>query len=466
MCRPASPSDARRHSTIPSPTAMKNTAIVILSLALTATLASHHRSASSAGAGHTIPVTTPVASSAKAPSPSPRVETPRPEKGAALLTSTPMIEAETLAPLPTPVATTAAATPTSATPSLADTIAKVMPSVVSIVTNERSASPHPAAWNGRGSGRRFYDPDEEEENEYDEDSRGGLGQGLGSGVIFTADGYILTNYHVVREASTIEVVTHNPEKSHRARLVGGDAESDVAVLKIDATGLPAATMGASQALRVGDTVLAIGNPFGLTQTVTSGIVSALGRSNLHITSFEDFIQTDASINPGNSGGALMDTAGHVVGINTAIFSRTGGNVGIGFAIPINMATAFARQIMDEGRVRRGFLGVSVEDGGDAGAQVREVTVGSPAATAGIQEGDTILKINGQPVQSGASLRNSIAQVTPGSSVTLHIRRDGQEKDVTATIQERPASSPRDNRRGTERDEEPRTERRKNYPSWR
>ena len=454
---------------------MKNTAIVILSLSLAATLAIQHRTPSPTGTLNVTLPASPAAGSASVSTPTPGKDdtapssaAQHPAQGAAVLTPTPLIEPETLAPLPSPAVVTPAAThaPASATPSLADTLEKVMPSVVSIVTNERTASPHPAAWNGRNQGRRFYDPDEQDERDYDDDSPGGQGQGLGSGVIFTADGYILTNYHVVREASTIEVVTHNPEKRHRARLVGGDAESDVAVVKIDAANLPAATFGAGQPLRVGDTVLAIGNPFGLTQTVTSGIVSALGRSNLHITSFEDFIQTDAAINPGNSGGALVDTAGRVVGINTAIFSRTGGNVGIGFAIPINMATTFARQIMDGGRVRRGFLGVSIEDVADAGAQIREITAGSPAAAAGLQEGDTILKINGQPVQSGATLRNHIAQITPGASVTLRIRRDGQEQEITATIQERPASSPRENRRGTEREEAPGLERRKNYPSWR
>ena len=265
---------------------------------------------------------------------------------------------------------------------------------------------------------------------------------LGSGVIVNPDGYILTNNHVVSGASDIEVYTQD-KKKFRAKLVGTDPRTDVAVLKIDATRLPALTIGDSSKLRVGDVVFAIGDPFSVGETATMGIVSATGRAlGGAIEHYEDFIQTDAAINPGNSGGALLDLHGDLVGINTAIISGGGGNQGVGFAIPVNMARNVMEQIVDHGKVVRGHLGVAIQpvdadlakafglsQGG--GALIADVSPGSPAAKAGLQRGDIILELNGQPVNAPDDLSVHISESAPGSTVHLRFSRNGQthEADV-------------------------------------
>jgi len=272
-------------------------------------------------------------------------------------------------------------------------------------------------------------------------------QSLGSGVVVDAKrGYILTNHHVVDDADQIEV-TLTDGRTLQADLVGSDAETDVAVIKVPAENLTEAPMADSDALRVGDFVVAIGNPFGLGQTVTSGIVSALGRSGLGIEGYEDFIQTDASINPGNSGGALVDLSGHLVGINTAIVSPQGGNVGIGFAIPVNMAKDVMTQLVEYGEVRRGQLGIVIQDVTPAmahaldltvteGAIVPQVNAGSPAEKAGIHPGDVIVGVNDKPVKGSADLRNRVGLLRAGDKVRLELIRDGKRRTVTATIGER------------------------------
>src|SRR5690349_21442234 len=269
---------------------------------------------------------------------------------------------------------------------------------------------------------------------------------LGSGVIVNPDGYILTNNHVVANASDVEVVTRD-RKNYKAKIVGRDAATDIAVLKIEATDLPIITIGDSSKLQVGDVVFAIGDPFGIGETATMGIVSAKGRTlGGAIERYEDFIQTDAAINPGNSGGALIDLHGDLIGVNTAILSGGGGNQGVGFAIPIDMARNVMQQIVDHGKVVRGHLGVMIQgvdpdmakqfglsQGG--GALVGDVTPNSPAAKAGIQRGDVILELNGKPVTSQDELSVRISETPPGTPVHLKIFRDGKSQDVTVTLDE-------------------------------
>jgi Do/DeqQ family serine protease len=271
-------------------------------------------------------------------------------------------------------------------------------------------------------------------------------EGAGSGVIVDpAKGYILTNHHVVANADKI-TVTLLENRSLAARIVGSDEGSDLAVLQVDATNLHSIPFGDSAALRVGDYVVAIGNPFGFSNTVTSGIVSALGRSGLNNQAFEDFIQTDASINPGNSGGALVNLNGELVGINSAIISRTGGNVGIGFAIPVNMVRAIMEQLIATGTVRRGLLGVNIQDvtpeiaatfglPGNSGALVSQVSPESAAERAGIKIEDIIVSINGTRLRDSGSLKNAIGLLPPGESVTVGLIRDGREETVTAVLGE-------------------------------
>lgn len=271
---------------------------------------------------------------------------------------------------------------------------------------------------------------------------------LGSGVIVNPNGYILTNNHVVSGASDIEVFTQDKKKFH-AKVVGTDPRTDVAVLKIDATHLSSLTVGDSSKLKVGDVVFAVGDPFGIGETATMGIVSATGRGlGGAIEHYEDFIQTDAAINPGNSGGALLDLHGDLIGINTAIITGdgAGGNQGVGFAIPINMARNVMEQIVDHGRVIRGHLGIAIQSvdadmakafglsqGG--GALVAEVTPDSPAAKAGVERGDVILELNGQPVNGPDDLSVHIAETAPGTTVHLRISRNGQMRDVNVTLSE-------------------------------
>ena len=271
--------------------------------------------------------------------------------------------------------------------------------------------------------------------------------GLGSGVIISADGYILTNNHVVEGADDIDVVL-NDSRHARAKVIGTDPETDLAILKIDLDKLPVIVLGNSDALQVGDQVLAIGNPFGVGQTVTSGIVSALGRNQLGINTFENFIQTDAAINPGNSGGALTDINGNLMGINTAIYSRSGGSMGIGFAIPVSTAKQVMESIVKNGQVVRGWIGVEpneltpelAQTFGIQSAQgviVTGVLNSGPAAEAGIRPGDVITQVAGQPVRTVSELLTRIAGLTPGQATPFALQRQGQAVEVSVTPAQRP-----------------------------
>jgi serine protease Do len=270
-------------------------------------------------------------------------------------------------------------------------------------------------------------------------------QGLGSGVIVSKDGYILTNNHVIDDADTVYVRLMN-DKTVPAKIVGADPKTDIAVLKIEEKDLPAIKMGDSDKLEVGEWVLAIGSPMSpnLAHTVTSGIVSAKGRSNVGLADYEDFIQTDAAINPGNSGGALINLDGELVGINTAIATRSGGFQGIGFAVPVNMAKFVMESLIKHGTVIRGYLGVYIQDidetmakamklPGTDGALVSDVTKDSPAAKAGLKQGDVILEMNGEKVKNTTQLRNTIAATMPGTKIKLKIWRDGKEKTVEVKL---------------------------------
>ena len=276
--------------------------------------------------------------------------------------------------------------------------------------------------------------------------------GLGSGVIMSADGYVLTNNHVVQEADHIEAVLADGRRAN-ARVIGADPESDLAVLKIDLPDLPVMTPSDSDRIEVGDRVLAIGNPFGVGQTVTSGIVSALGRDQLGINTFENFIQTDAAINPGNSGGALTDEQGRLLGINTAIYSRSGGSLGIGFAIPVNVARQALQDIVQNGRVVRGWIGVEstaltpelAENLGAASAQgviITGVLNGGPAARAGMRPGDVVTRINGQPIRTVAELRAGITALRPGTAATFTALRQGQNVEMQLVPGLRPSVAQR------------------------
>ncbi len=274
-------------------------------------------------------------------------------------------------------------------------------------------------------------------------------RGQGSGFIISKDGFILTNNHVVEEADTIKVVLGD-NREFEAKVIGTDPQTDVALLKIeDPKNLPVLPLGDSSRLEVGEWVIAIGNPFGLSQTVTVGVVSATGRSSVGISEYEDFIQTDAAINPGNSGGPLINAHGEVVGINTALFSRTGGYMGIGFAIPINMAKNIEDQLQQRGKVVRGWLGVVIQNVDKdlaeqfglkeaKGILVSEVQENSPASAAGIKQGDIILKLNDVQMADVSELRNRVAMIQPGSTATLQIVREGREKKIQVTIAEQPS----------------------------
>ena len=264
---------------------------------------------------------------------------------------------------------------------------------------------------------------------------------LGSGVVVSADGHILTNNHVVEGAAEIAVVFATGEAAP-ARVIGTDPETDLAVLRVAATGTIPITFGDSNRLEVGDPVLAIGNPFGVGQTVTQGIVSATGRNRLGINTFENFIQTDAAINPGNSGGALVDISGALVGINTAIYSESGGSQGIGFAIPVSIARQVLEQIIKTGRVSRGWLGIEVSDverasGGATGARVAGVLRGGPADAGGIKPGDIVLAIDGKPVADSVTLMPAIAAVAPGGTAEIRVRRAERELALSVQVGKRP-----------------------------
>ena len=352
--------------------------------------------------------------------------------------------------------------------SFAPIVEKVAPSVVTISTTKNIRAGARTGPGGPGGLPFFNDPQlrryfgipDDEENGGEEETqpaprrRGDRGRdgtqrqpfGLGSGVIVSPDGHILTNNHVVNGADEIVVTIGRNKQEYKAKKVGGDPGTDLAVLKIEGKDLPAITFADSDKARVGDFAIAIGNPFGLTQTVSMGIVSALGRDDLRITAYEYFIQTDASINPGNSGGALVDIEGRLLGINTAIFSRTGGNQGIGFAVPANLAHSIMDSILKTGRVIRGKLGVvlqpldeSLRDklkfGSGDGSVVESVQPGSPAAKAGLESGDVITEVAGRKVQGTQQLRMMISGMAPGTKTQVKFNRGGEEKAVDVELTE-------------------------------
>ena len=323
-----------------------------------------------------------------------------------------------------------------------DAVQRATPSVVNISTSKEIRSPRHPLLNDPIF-RRFFGELPEEASR---------ATSLGSGVIVSASGYVLTNHHVVEAADEIEVALHDGRKL-LAKVVGNDPDTDLAVLRIGAENLPAVTFGSSEALKVGDVVLAIGNPFNLGHTVTSGIVSALGRSGLGISTFENLIQTDAAINPGNSGGALIDAGGNLVGINTAIFSRSGGSMGIGFAIPVSTAKMVLEQIVRSGSVARGWIGVEVQEitpalaesfrlGGQRGALIAGVLRGGPADKAGVKPGDILVEVQGKPVADPTAMLNLIAALPPGAPAKMKLKRQGQDVDATINVGRRPKPQPR------------------------
>jgi Do/DeqQ family serine protease len=325
--------------------------------------------------------------------------------------------------------------------SYSDAAKKAMPAVVNIYTSKavKARPRHPLM---DDPVFRYFFGDQPEDD-------GQSSTNLGSGVIVSDSGYVLTNSHVVEAADGIEVALADTRRV-TARIVGTDPESDIAVLKIDLPKLPAITFASADSARVGDVVLAIGNPFGVGQTVTMGIVSALGRSHLGINTFENFIQTDAAINPGNSGGALVDVNGHLIGINTAIYSKTpgGASLGIGFAIPVSTAKAIMEQIIETGSVQRGWIGVGVQSmtpeiaesfkiPSASGALITEVFRGTPADRGGMKVGDVLVAVDGQPVTDSASMLNLIAALRPGSETTLRVLREGKTVDLRMAVGKRP-----------------------------
>lgn len=331
-------------------------------------------------------------------------------------------------------------------------VAKALrPSVVSISAVRRVQMQQPRRQR-RGSEipdefRRFFGEDFFEEFPFETPAppRGFEQQGMGTGVIVSEDGYILTNNHVVAGADEVDVQLSD-NREFRATIVGTDEPTDIAVLKIDTNDLVAAKLGDSKSTEVGEWVLAMGSPFGLAQTVTAGIISATGRANMGIADYEDFIQTDAAINPGNSGGPLVNLQGEVVGIATAIASRNGGYQGIGFAIPSHLAQRVLDSIIEKGHVTRGYLGAIIQDLDEDLAQsfsyestegvlIGDIIEGGPASRSGLQPGDIVVKLNGQPVTSANDLRNSIAATAPGTEIQLDVVRNGSKKKVTVTIGE-------------------------------
>lgn len=270
---------------------------------------------------------------------------------------------------------------------------------------------------------------------------------LGSGVIISNDGYVITNFHVIEAAEEIEITTHNGKKFD-ASLIGADPETDLAVLKIDNLALPNIILGNINNLNVGDSVLAIGNPFGVGQTVTMGIVSGLGRNQLGISTFENFIQTDAAINPGNSGGALVDVNGDLVGINSAIYSKSGGSMGIGFAIPIDLVKKITEQIIIKGYVTRGWIGVEVQEltddlkesfnlSSNSGALIASVVKNSPADKGGLKSGDIIININNKKISNGKALLNIVSDSQPSQSIDIEIIRGNRKIKLSLKVSERP-----------------------------
>lgn len=323
--------------------------------------------------------------------------------------------------------------------SFAPVVKKVAPSVVQISVSGKARNPHPQIPMDDPFFRRFFGEPREGRPAPERRSHG-----MGSGVIVNAEGYILTNNHVVDEADEVKV-TLLDGREFDAKVVGKDAKTDIAVLKIQGANLPYLPLADSDNIEVGDLALAVGNPFGIGQTVTMGIISATGRATLGLD-YEDFIQTDAAINPGNSGGALVDAAGRLIGINTAILSRTGGNQGIGFAVPVNLARTVMESLVEHGRVVRGFLGLMIQDVNPAlaeefnvktgkGALVGEVVPNGPASKAGLKNGDVITHYNGREVPDSRQFRLRVAATKPGTKVPVKIMRDGKEQTLSVTVKE-------------------------------
>jgi Do/DeqQ family serine protease len=347
------------------------------------------------------------------------------------------------APPTTPGVATGDAAAAQPVASYADVVSRVAPAVVTIHSERRVRAPRQYPFPHDPFFRHFFGLPAPRAPW----SSGELREsGLGSGVIVNADGYIVTNHHVIDGAEDIKIVLSD-NRSFDANVVGSDPPSDLAVLMIAADNMPVLHLGDSDRVRVGDVALAIGSPLGLTQTVTAGIISAKGRSTgVSNGTFEDFLQTDAPINQGNSGGALINTLGELIGINSQILSPTGGNIGIGFAIPSNMTRNVMDQLIQYGEVRRGLLGVVVQPivseiaarlglSEVRGVLVRQIEERSPAERAGLRQGDVILTFNGIPVSDGNSLRNQVASTQPGTEVTLTIFRDGREQQVQVTLGE-------------------------------
>ena len=325
-----------------------------------------------------------------------------------------------------------------------EAVKKSMPAVVNIFTSKANAKPKTRKENGNKSADplfKFFFGDQPPDAE--------PSSSLGSGVIVSPEGIILTNYHVISDADEIDVALSDGRKV-KAKIIGGDPETDIAVLKIDVKQLPTPiTLGKIESIHVGDVVLAIGNPFGVGQTVTSGIISAVGRDHVGINTFENFIQTDAAINPGNSGGALVDTRGHLIGINTAIYSNNGGSMGIGFAIPINLAKQVMESILANGSVTRGWIGVEPQNlskelleslglpQNTAGVLLSGVLEGGPAAKGGIKPGDVLVAVNGNATKDVRQLLNQIAQIGPGNEATLKILRKDKELELKVQAGKRP-----------------------------
>ena len=350
--------------------------------------------------------------------------------------ASPLPSIEHMLPAQPPVATRVEA---AKVVSYSDAAQKALPSVVHVFTTKAVRTPQHPLMNDPVF-RHFFG-----------DRLGSQPQrqmGLGSGVIVSEDGVVLTNNHVVEAADEIEVSLNDGGK-YPAVLIGSDPESDLAVLRVKAPGkLPAVSFASSDSLQIGDVVLAIGNPFDVGQTVTMGIVSALGRSQLGINTFENFIQTDAAINPGNSGGALVDANGNLVGINTAIYSRSGGSLGIGFAIPASTARSVMEQIVASGSVTRGWVGVEVQELTPelaesfkypltGGALIAGVMRGSPADRGGVRPGDVLLEVEGRKVKDASGMLQLIAALVPGQQATLKVYRSGGERDIAVTVGKRP-----------------------------
>ena len=325
-----------------------------------------------------------------------------------------------------------------------DAVKRSMPAVVNIFTSKGNAKPKAR----KGAGPNSVDPlfkfffGEQPPEEEPSSS-------LGSGVLVSPEGYVLTNHHVISDADEIDVALSDGRKV-KAQVIGSDPETDIAVLKIETKQLPTPiTLGKVESVHVGDVVLAIGNPFGVGQTVTSGIVSALGRDHVGINTFENFIQTDAAINPGNSGGALIDTRGNLIGINTAIYSNNGGSMGIGFAIPINLAKQVMESILANGSVTRGWIGVEPQNlskelleslglpSSTQGVLISGVLEGGPAARGGVKPGDVLITVNGNATKEVRQLLNQIAQITPGNQAKLKVLRKDKEIELTIQTGKRP-----------------------------